>query len=858
MKPTPLLRIKTCLPPLPSGTIMRERLREFLAAPEVHGFTRQLTLVAAPAGFGKTTQVRALLAGHESHTAWLSIDQQDNDPRRFWLHLLAALNTVQTGFGDGISAALSSQDTDSTAGLGTLLSPLLNELFELESPTYLVLDDLHLIDASVIHHELQHMIEHLAPMLHVIITTRSDPPWPLHRWRAKNMMQDIRLEDLSFTLEETTDLCRERTPVDLNQHQLTMLHERTDGWAAGLQLALLTLNRSHSPEDFFQEFTGSNRHILHYLTDEIFARQTPEIQDFLLTTSILPRFTAELCNAVASRSDSSRCIENLERHNLFIIRMDENGTWYRYHALFAELLQYRLQQTSPERIPLLHHQAAQWYLDRNLPAAAIVHAQDSGDPEKTAAILDEFFDEILAADGPGQINRCLAALPDNILERYPVTLLHKALYCLNYLGMDTAFSYIEKARKAAEAADSPERLQTMTAVVMSFYHVYTNEHDQARRYAELALQRLSPTDTTWRTRVALYAGDARYFSGDPKQAIPCYLEADTACRQRNEQFLLLSTGMKVATTLYALGDLAGAERQTRELLQSARQHGFSRVPRVGLLWGLLGELQRERDNLAEAQRCIERGLLIGRPELPNYAWNSLYLAACLFSREQNDEALAVIHRIEELDRQARLPAFITIRAACWKARILHKQGNTSRARHLLADCNIRADAPVPEGLEFGGAVLTRILLAEDDPAGRQLLESLKERALHTGHLRHALELQLIEASNHQRPTDAGSYHTAYAQGFHRGFRRLFIEHGCLECTAGATDQKISAGLVEELSSREIEVLQLVDQGLSNDEIGESLYISTGTVKWHLSNIYGKLGVSKRTRAAAEARRLGVL
>ncbi|TVR66903.1 MAG: hypothetical protein EA427_15365 [Spirochaetaceae bacterium] len=884
-----ILRVKITIPPLGTGILPRPRLREALEQNlrEAGTFLRRLTLVSAPAGYGKTTQIRSWLAGQEESLAWYSLDEFDDEPARFWTHLIAALQVPAPGVGSASAEVLRSlgPDPDREVEVNAHLVPLLNDLFRYEDPLFLVLDDYHHIQHSTVHREMVFFLENLPPSVHVIVTTRSDPPWPLARWRAGSVMGEIRLDELRFNAEEVGKLCAERTGLSLEDAQLAILTEKTEGWIAGLQLAVHSL-LSHREEvgRFLREFDGSHRHVLHFLSEEIFLRQSPEMQTFLLRTSVLHRFCAPLCDAVTGGGDGEELIEKLVRENLFVLRLDDRGTWYRYHALFADLLRYRLIRTDPEAVPDLHRRASRWFLSRNMLGQAVRHALQGEDMSSVVRILEEHHDEILLAEGPGQLIRCVDELPEEHLCRSPILILFKALYFLNYFGLERAEPYLTMVEELEyDSEEDQRRFRGMHSTVLAFRSVYSHRLDRAIEHAQEALRTLPRTEHIWRMRVAIYSGDARLFSGRPVEAYPFYEEAHRSALRGTNRFLPLTTGLKLATTLYYLGRLEEAWEMTREMLASARKEGLAGIPRMGLHWGLLGELNREYGNLEEAERCLERALVMGEEEKPSWGWNSLYMAALHHSRREPEKVLERVRSIEHLNREVSLPAFVTTGATVWKARGLYSLGKDGEALRELGTLGVGEGDPVPPGMERAGLVLARILAGRAARAGKTgragkaegaaalpelpaLLELLEERARTGGDLRLLVEALLLRARYAESIGKNGEAKTAReaarTAGSSAGFYQVFLDEDSGNASTapppGARAPAASSGLVEDLSEREREILLLVDQGLSNDDIGRKLFISPGTVKWHLSNVFGKLGVSKRTRAIAVAREMGLL
>jgi len=933
-----ILKIKTTMPPAGKNILSRPRIKEKLAEDLTveEGFARPLTLFSAPAGFGKTTLVRKWLSGREKATAWLSLDEEDNDPERFWIYLVSALQNVADNIGSGTMEALRSQShfSESSESRGALLTPLLNDLFSLEKPLFLVLDDYYLIDNSRIHEDMGFFIENLPPSLHLVVTTRSDPPWPLSRWRVKGKMAEVRLDDLKFTEEEAVKLYEGIKGLNLSEQQLHKLYQKTEGWVTGLQLAAISLASSRDRDQFIDSFAGSHRHILHFLSEEVITRQPAPVQEFLLKTSILNRFSAPLCNAVAERQDSAELLARLDRENLFVIPLDEQGAWYRYHPLFADLLIYQLKTQQPSQINRLHERASRWFNESGEYGEAVRHALAAGNFEEGARILHEKYEEILFTEGPGQLNRCLDNFLPGLLKKFPRLVVQKALYYLIYKGSREAKPLLDLA-SGLGYENEPDQVEFtgMLAALKAYYHIYNRTLDRALEYADQALQLLPVHNYYWRMNIAIYSGDARLFSGRPNEAYPFYQEAHRNSTQMKSRYFTLTTGFKVATCLYYMGRLSEAEQSTRQALQTARDTNLARAARAGLLWALLGELEKEKGNLEEAGRCVERGLFLSEPEKPSLAWNSLFKVAVSFSKRDYRQALLEIKKIETIDSESNLPYFITSASELWKARLLLELGDASGAEEALSRAGITTAAEVQGGRERGFLILCRLLLKKNS-SNRDFLEGLLNRveeiALAGGDQKNNLETLLLKSELEERSgnNQKAEFHLikALQQGHSSGYFQLFIDEaanlipvlkrilgqsrtetpglhdegfrayieniyrgllspesspgeadkyenapqrtgsnlkppGIIESPSAGTKpigESASPELVEDLSSRELEILELISQGLSNEAISKKLYLSLGTVKWHTTNIYGKLGVKNRTRAAALARELKII
>lgn len=914
-----ILKVKNCIPPLGANILMRphitERFESFLTAEE--GFAGKLTLVSAPAGFGKTTAIRGWLKGRENNTAWLSLDAEDNDPERFWTYLISALHNLNCLIGRGPMELLQSRGifTDSLSASGQILTPLLNDLFSLEVPSFLVIDDYHLIDEKNIHQDLIFFIENLPPTLHLVVTTRSDPPWPLSSWRAKHVMMEIRMADLRFSEEEAAKFFEVQNSPELKETHLHTLYSKTEGWITGLKLAAYSLASSRDIDSFINYFAGCHRHVLLFLSEEVFNSQSEDKKDFLMLSSILKRFSASICDAVTGRNDSDQMLESLERENLFIVSLDEEGLWFRYHPLFSDLLQHSLKKHYPDLIKQLHEKAGKWYLEAGETGEAVRHIIDAGNKLEAGRILHDHYNHLLLTEGPGMLNRSLKSIDPEYLKGFPRLLAHMALFKLIETGREEAEFYIDKADKLNYEDDQENNeYKGILYAIKAYFNIFTYNFNKAMAYAQKALELLPANNYYWKMNVAIYLGDAALFSGNPARAYSYYREAHNNIRQKaGNRLLILTSAFKIATSLYYLGRISEAEQLVRDAILDAREKGLSGIPRIGLLWTLLGEILREKGILDEAERCIERGLLYSESEKPCLGWNLIFKIALNYSREEFEQALEAVREAEMLNSEVQLPLFVTAAVERWKCRLLMERGDSDKALALLSASGIEPGSEVKGGQEWRYLVLARLLIdqgAVDLSEVDRILESVEEKALQGEYMKLYLETLLVRAMSEEKKKakdEAEKVLTkALREGFKHGYFQVFKDSVSALCgpfsriieknsPAGMSSQEelaeyikkvkmllldndsivytvtqqskvketeplttTDSELVEALTNRELEVLSLIDKGLSNEAIAKELFLSLGTVKWHTTNIYGKLGVRRRTEAVAQARNLKLI
>ncbi|TVR63618.1 MAG: hypothetical protein EA426_00790 [Spirochaetaceae bacterium] len=915
-----ILKVKTRIPPIARTTLERTDIHDRLEAELFANdeLLRPLTLVSAPAGYGKTTVVRTWHRGREKRTGWYSIDAEDDAPERFWAYVVVALQSVEPDVGQ---TALEMAQT-ALAGAGvkesSYLTPLLNDLYALDEPVFLVLDDYHLIGDHDIHESMTFLLENAPPTLHVTVTTRSDPPWPLAVWRARGHLAEVRAFDLRFSEEDAASFFGRFDHISLSPALMARLCDRTEGWATGLQLAALSLSTASDPEGFIRGFTGSNRHVLHYLADEVFEKQSAETREFLVSTSLLDRFCAELCDAVTGRSDAAETLRTLDRDNLFVIALDDDGRWYRYHHLFSDLLRSRLAHDAPDRVAQVHERAAHWFLSVGDPGEAIRHALATDHTDDVIAILTEYSYDVLRANGSLRLFEALSVLNLPTLERNPSLLVHYALLSLVYArtGSDDAIAAADRA-----VHDMPEDFEIigMLETVKAFHKISAGRLSEAVAHADKAVKLLPHGNSYWRMNVAIYSGDARLFAGNPREAFRFYSEADLTSKVIDHTITSLTTSFKVATSLQYMGRNAEAEKICRQALKAARERGQAMIPRAGLHWGLLGRLLHERGELDEADECIERGLAMSESERTAYSWNCLHALGLAISRRDYDRGLDLAGRIESLNRESPLPLFVTIPAYALAALVQIGLGVPEAALARLAQLDPRLPgAPetetggstpygrnpetIPPGLEYAvlSAVRARLAMRAADGSDRDILQELERRAESGAHVTMAIETRLVLAAlaiSADEPEEAEMLvRSALEKGAECGLSQVFVDElpwlseiyrrvsqskgtseptrrlatricpgaapaeagGDLQTEPSEPQHSPISDLVEPLSPREIEILACIGRGLSNEETGEELFISAGTVKWHMGNIFGKLGVGNRTRAAAAAREMGLI
>jgi LuxR family maltose regulon positive regulatory protein len=894
-----LLRTKLYLPSGRPHLVARPRLIARLN----EGLTRPLTLLSAPPGFGKTTLLSEWVAQDKLPVAWLVLDADDNDPVRFWSYFIAALKQVDAAIG---SSSLGLLQSPSATVPESMLRALVNEIDSfpddqaadsipneiegLRAGFILVLDDYHVIETPAIHQHLSFLLDHLPPHMHLVISTRADPPLHLARLRARDQLIELHESDLRFTRAEAVQFLNETMKLSLTSEQIAALETRTEGWIAGLQLAALSLRGREDLSGFVRAFTGSHRFVFDYLMDEVFARQTEGTQNFLLQTSILERLNASLCNALAGYTDSQAMLEELERNNLFLTALDDERRWYRYHQLFADVLRHRLAEKSPTALIELHSVASEWFNNEGLVTEAVNHALAAHDWERVARLIGDASESLRQRGEIATLTHWIQSLPDAVHHFHPGLCLTYARALIDVARYADAETFILEAEHWLEdhaQANDPrvDSLRGKTLALRAQFAITRGEFSQAIELAQRAEQLLAPDDVSWRIWVSLILAGAWRFTSNWLKANETFQEAaalsESAGDYTNALFALSSRG----DILEAEGKLRQAAQQFEEVLRLARAWGIANAPVTGYALVGLGRVRYEWNDLDAAlhdvQTGLERGQLAGIMDvlLPGYH----ALARIRQAQGDRDSALAALDEgdaIAEKMGLAQVKVWISaLRAQVWLAR-----GDTEAALdwagHFVGPMQDVMFPSVP-------IALARAWLSQrETDKALPLLDHALQSTQAVGRLGNAIHILAVQAIvfHAQGQSEQAFARLEQAMGLAEpeGYVRVFVDEGApmarllhrmltrssaseyvrrlLEALGESVKitPPIASKLIDPLSQRELEVLHLIVDGATNQEIAHELVLTVNTVKRHISNIFRKLDVSNRAQAIARARELNLL
>ncbi len=914
---SPLLTTKLFLPPARASLVPRPRLTALVA----DGLSRPLTLISAPAGFGKTTLLaewRAAEPGRAFPLAWLSLDSEDNDPGRFLEYLIAAMAPIRPGFGDMPLALLRSPQPPPEQAI---LQHLIAEWSQPAPPFALVLDDYHVIKNRAIHEAVTFLLEHRPPALHLVILTRADPfGLPLARLRVRDHLTEIRAADLRFTTQEAAAFLNQTMGLNLTPADVAALEARTEGWIAGLQLAALSMLRRTDRSDFVRAFTGSHVYIAEYLVDEVLHQQPDAVRDFLLQTSILDRLNGPLCDAVTAGAEGQDRLQRLFNANLFLVALDDEQRWFRYHHLFADLLRARLDQAYPELTRALHARAAAW-LDRNgFTVEAVNHALAAGDHAQAARLVEANTSRLLARGELHALTSWIEALPAEVRRTRPWLCVHQA-YVLAFAGrLAEVQPLLDQALATPEVGPASESaaLRGAVAAVGAMTAVMAGRDVEALALASRARDWLPPDDL-WDRATAAWA------TGYAQRSLGRLAESGAAFE---EQIHLARTLGNVWTLVTGLTDLAqvvrtqGRLRPARQLFetalaeagrQGARSLGYIARMEAGLAGVLLeqNELEAAGRLLAEAlahtwqwpnpnhlayAHALQARVQLARGELQN-AWVSIGAADQV---RANATLTRTLRRMVETEL---VRVWLALRAA--GGRLAAGDPLAGQAGALVNDWRqdlTSATDTLDENAELAALMLARASLADGQiEAALSLLDRVAASAPAAGRIGTEISALVLAATARQRYAASGApaddqaatalaaLEAALRLAEPGGYLRVFLDEGRPMqmllarwlAQAGANPLRSyathllsqmeaeppvrvpapaapAAGLIEPLSPRELEVLHLIAQGATNPEIARQLVVAPGTVKAHTASLYRKLDVANRTEAVARARRLGLL
>jgi LuxR family maltose regulon positive regulatory protein len=895
-----LLATKFFIPPPQANLVRRQRLLDRLDESIRDG--KRLLLISTPAGYGKTTLLGEWLQQSNYPKAWLSLDEGDNDPVKFITYLVYALEEISPGFGE---TTLTDTGSSQTQISNSQLTSMVNELVDFPEDTLIILDDYHSINKQTIHAAVSYLLENSPPQIHFIIASRADPPLPIARLRGRGQVAELRQNDLRFTLDEASEFLNKSQSVDLSDNDISALTTRTEGWAAGLQMASASLAEQIDVSAFIQEFTGSNRFILDYLIEEVLAIQPDTVQNFLLYTSILDQLCAPLCDHLLSgfidlQSGSQAVLEELEHKNLFIIPLDDRREWYRFHSLFSDLLRQRLMLLFPGRKLSLHQRASEWYEEHGYPEEAIEHAFLAEENQRAANLIEEAAEGTLMQSQVTTLLSWIKMLEVKELQTRPALSIYYA-WVLLWSGAPM------------EAIDAHMRLaasqQSHTAYALplkAFLEIYNGNVQEAQELSLQALDQLPEENQLLRSLAYFILASCHLALGDTARGIEILEDTVRTSQQSGNVMIAALILCELGDETQKHGHLNQAKRLYEQALDLAKDKQGNQLPVAGKAYIGLGDLELEWNRLTSAEELLTKGIALAEQ------WSILgtfegYLNLVMVKDAQGDRLTGdeLLLQTHELAYQFDASEVDDYLVEMFAARRNIMRGDLDSAEQWIKLRALESNSTPPPGGEnqnllqtrmwkYEQAILARFLVAKGRyPEALSLLGKLSNEAEKIGRIYLKIDVEILRAialdaqGNQQLSQEILSETLQLAEP--ESYMRVFLDHGnrllrLLDAAVpGNNDPEIAeyiqqlinafatpaenrsparkveeAALIEPLSDRESEVLNLLPSSLSSTEMASELSISVNTLRSHLKNIYAKLDAHSRYEAIARAKDAGLL
>ena len=867
------------------------------------GFKRRLILVSAPAGFGKSTVLSDWINQQKIPTAWFSVDANDNDPVDFLSYVISAIQGIKKEFGKSAFELLKSPNPPNPESVVNLL---INEILTITEDFLLVLDDFHLISNTEIVKLIGYLVEYIPEKAHVAILTRSDPALPLARLRSQHQLLELRSVDLSFSANDISNLFNKKLRIKLSVEDIHLLETKTEGWIAGLQLTAISMAGRENLSEFIEALKGDNRYIMDYLIEEVLKIQSEDTKEFLLQTSILEQISSPLCDFILERNDSQLVLEELEKNNMFVIPLDEERRWYRYHHLFADLLKQRLLLKNKSAIEALHRKACEWFEQNNMPELAIEHALKINDHEKSIQIIGKVVEDMWETGLHSAIINYAELIPDDMIKKNPEFCLYYAWILISSGNTVKAKLFLESAQIGVEKVISNdnsskdvvkyhEKLSGKIAIAFAFLYVQEERPDKIFANCERGMRDLPTDNLLWNSWAWYSIGIANFLCDDLNESMNAFNTALDYAKKSGNIYQISTIAIRMAENDQQLGRYISAYNRCVELLEFIKEKGYLQLTKaewtyaalyfiMGISQFIWAEMDKALENIKIAYDLSKDGKDIF---LKTYI---LMVYSAVIKEIDEAEAEIKINELEDLLKENSLPPYIKAMHTGWKSYICLKNGQIEQANAILLNYGIDIHEEKNHTNEAIYSSYVRLLLIQNrleeaEPlidelyalanSGKRIeriidllvaysiLFRLKgERKKATSYLIEAMEIASVENllsffvfSREQIGDLFSDAYTTQATSKTK-VPNKFIEN--LKQALEKLEKLKKSNAETELSSRELDTLQLIAQDLTNQQVADKLFISLNTVKTHLKNINLKFGVDSRAKAVAKAKEVGLI
>jgi LuxR family maltose regulon positive regulatory protein len=895
-----MLLTKLHIPPAGNNTVHRSELSDKLNP----GLNRKLILISAPAGFGKTTVVSDWIGQNKIPAAWFSLDNGDNDPAIFLSYVISGIQRIHKEFGLNALKLLNSPNIPSVESIASLL---INEILNINQNFLLVLDDFHLIKSNEVLKLVTYFLEHIPGNIHIVILTRSDPALSVSRLRSQHQLVELRSSDLSFSANDISVLFNKKLKLGLSIDDVYSLETKTEGWIAGLQLTALSMQGREDISKFIRDLNGDNRYIMDYLMEEVLKIQTDEIREFLLQTSILEQMSAPLCNAVLNRNDSQLILEILEKSNMFVIPLDSERNWYRYHHLFAELLKQRLHLREKVTIIELHNKAIAWFKNNSMPLLAIEHSIEIKDFEKSIQLLGEIVEGMWKNGQHAAILKYGDLLPDELIKKNAYFSLYYA-WILIIAGQNQkaepflasaeiiTLQIINDKNSSKETVRYYKQLSGKISVAFACLHSKSTDTEKTFSYCKAGIENLSEDDPFWYSWGWYSIGWAQEISGQIKECLGAWEKALSYAKKSGNIYLISSCAYNLAYVEQRMGLYTSAYRRCSDLITEMKKSGYSQIiksePTYVELYSCMAEIECMRTDFEEALTHIQLSYSLSK-NFSNSSfkvWVRLIYSLILFGRGNEAGIIKLLDEIDDIIKKNTVSPAARAVYIDMKGKLFIEQHELENAGNFFKENGLGLEKRISylENRGYFSFVLLLITELKFKEAEKILFE-LQTMSQDANWIETLISVKIIYAilykqtGNKEKAVSNLREALEYAADenilmsfiyYYDMIKDLLTDVYKIQATAKT---KIPKKLIDKLklalekrekylktnfesglSTRELDALKLIAEDLTNQEIADKLFISLNTVKTHVKNILLKLDVDSRKQAISKAKELGII